>query len=85
MELLTRPTLWPEPPLQAADAHRVAIARCGLLAASEARGLQHAIADEAVTALLTDLRHFCAGRRIDFDRCTRLAAFYFEADLKGGV
>jgi hypothetical protein len=85
MELLTRPTLYPRPPLiESADAHRTAIARCGLLAASQARGIDYPIADEAVTNLLADLRHFCAARRIDFERCARLASIHFENDIGGG-
>ena len=84
MELLTRPTLYPQAAvIESADAHRIAIARCGLLAASQARGIDYPIADEAVTNLLADLRHFCAARRVDFDRCARLASIHFETETGG--
>ena len=104
MELLTRPTLYPQPAvIESADATaqgskqrscvnhsdrasgRIETARCGLLAASHARGIDYPIADEAVTNLLADLRHFCAARRIDFDRCARLAEYHFETDIAGGA
>lgn len=84
MELLTRPTLRPQPAvIESADAHRVAIVRCSLLAAMQARGIYHAVADEAVIALLADLKHFCGARRIDFAACLRIADRYFADETAG--
>ena len=62
------------------DAHRIATARHALASASWARGDNPAICDEAVTDLLTDLRHFCVARRIDFDACNLMAQDHFEAE-----
>jgi hypothetical protein len=56
---------------QSIDAVRNALASHGSTAA---------IGDEAVIDLLTDLRHFCEARRIDFDRANRLAAFHFRSE-----
>ena len=83
MELLTRPVYWPDPPvIPGTDALRVAAARCAIRAASEAHGINHAVADDAVTSLLTDLHHFCAARRIDFEHALDLAGHYFELDIR---
>ena len=62
------------------NAHRIATARHALSSASWARGENPAICDEAVTDLLTDLRHFCMARRIDFDACNLIAQAHFEAE-----
>lgn len=65
-------------------ANRIATARSALNSAALSRGLEPAIADEAVTELLTDLRHFCRARRIDFYLCDADAHRHFEIDLAGG-
>lgn len=72
----------PVPCMLAAD--RIATARSALKSAAFCRGFQPAIADEAVTELLTDLRHFCGARRIDFDRCNAAADRHFVVEMKGG-
>ena len=66
------------------NARRVATARSALGAAMWARGDNPAIADEAVTDLLTDLRHFCAARRIDFAACNEAAETHFATEISGG-
>lgn len=66
MEFLT------EHPRQSIDA-----ARDALLAS---HGRTSIIADEVVRTLLTDLRYFCAARRIDFDRENDLAAIRFARE-----
>jgi len=63
------------------NAHRISIARAAILAAMGARGDYPAIGDETVVDLLADLMHFCAGRRIDFADCARIAAMHFEAEF----
>ncbi len=52
-------------------------ARDALLAS---HGRTSIIADEVVRALLIDLRHFCAARRIDFDRQNSLAGLMFTRE-----
>ncbi len=83
MELCNPPPSGLKPPvIHGTDAHRVAAARCGILAAAQARGFEHAVADEAVAALLTDLHHFCAARRIDFEYALDLAAHHFQMHIR---
>jgi hypothetical protein len=41
------------------------------------------IAHEMVQAFLVDLRHYCAARGIDFDRCNGTAAFIHERQRRG--
>ena len=65
-------------------ADRITTARSALKSAAFCRGFEPAIADEAVTELLTDLRHFCTARRIDFDRCNAAADRHFVVEMKGG-
>ena len=66
------------------NARRVATARSALGAAMWARGTNPAICDEAVIDLLTDLRHFCIARYIDFAACNAAAETHFEAEISGG-
>ena len=66
------------------NARRVATARSALGAAMWARGTNPAICDEAVIDLLTDLRHFCIARRIDFTSCNLIAETHFETEISGG-
>jgi hypothetical protein len=66
------------------DAQRIATARSALSAAMSARGINPAIADEAVVDLLADLRHFCAARRIDFAACNEAAEAHFATEISGG-
>jgi len=66
------------------NARRIAIARCALSAAIAARGDYPVISDDAVIELLADLRHFCAARRIDFEKCDRMADAHFETEIAGG-
>ena len=68
MELLTETTR-----LSIASARRA-------LNASDSR--TSVIADEALTGLLTDLRHFCRERRIDFERAQRLSGLYYQRDRR---
>jgi hypothetical protein len=48
--------------------------------------LQHAgapnIPDETICNLLTDLRHLCKERGLDFDRENRIAAFRFQRERR---
>ena len=76
MTLTTSPNTLP-------DAHRIATARSALLAATAARGVHPAIADDAVIDLLADLRHFCVARRIDFASCNNIAQAHFETETGG--
>ena len=62
------------------NAQRIATARHALASAAWARGDNPAVCDEAVIDLLTDLRHFCMARRIDFDACDGMAQNHFEAE-----
>ena len=59
---------------------RIDAARDALLAH---HGRTSIVADEVVHALLTDLRYFCAARRIDFNLQNRLAELSFERDGRG--
>jgi len=65
-------------------AHRIAMARTALVAATAARGINPAIADDAVVELLADLRHFCVARKIDFATCNAIAEAHFETEIAGG-
>ena len=38
-----------------------------------------------ITDLLADLRHFCAGNRLDFDDIVRKSRLHFEAERKEGT
>jgi hypothetical protein len=42
------------------------------------------MSDNAVIELLADLRHFCAGRNIDFTACNDVAQQYFSHEINGG-
>ena len=66
------------------NARRVATARSALNAAMWARGDNPAICDEAVIALLVDLRHLSVARRIDFASCNLIAETHFATEISGG-
>ena len=66
------------------DAQRITTARLALKSASWARGDDLAGSDEAVIDLLTDLRHFCIARHIDFAACNEAAEAGFATDISGG-
>ena len=66
------------------NAQRITTARLALKSASWARGDDLAGSDEAVIDLLTDLRHFCVARHIDFTACNEAAEACFSADINGG-
>ena len=66
------------------NAQRITTARLALKSASWARGDDLAGSDEAVIDLLTDLRHFCVARHIDFTACHEAAEACFAADINGG-
>lgn len=59
-------------------------ARAALARAAWVRDETPDYGEDAVTDLLADIRHFCAAFSLDFDRCDRVAAMYFEAE-HGGV
>jgi len=63
-----------------ANAQRIATACAALKSASQARGDNPAVCDEAVIDLLADLRQFCAARCIDYESCDRMARHHFEAE-----
>jgi len=46
-------------------------------------GRTSSIAHEMVWAFLIDLRHFCAARGIDFDRCNATADFIYQHQRRG--
>jgi hypothetical protein len=67
------------------NAHRIGTARSALNAAIWARGDAFPCCDEAVISLLTDLRHFCIARHINFTACNGIAEGRFRAELNGGA
>jgi hypothetical protein len=66
------------------NARRIATARSALYAGIAVRGDCPMVSDEAVIELLTDLKHFCAARRIDFGACFRAADARFATEMNGG-
>ena len=66
------------------NAHRIGTARSALNAAMWVRGDEHPVCEEAVISLLTDLRHFCIARHINFTACNGIAEGRFHAELDGG-
>ena len=73
----------PAPPRP--NAHRIGTARSALNAAIWARGDAFPCCDEAVISLLTDLRHFCIARHINFTACNGIAEGRFSAEIDGGA
>jgi len=67
------------------NAHRIGTARSALNAAMWVRGDDHPVCEEAVISLLTDLRHFCIARQINFTACNGIAEGRFRAELDGGA
>jgi hypothetical protein len=76
------PNSIPEP--SRPNAQRITTARLALNSASWARGDDLTGSDEAVIDLLTDLRHFCIARHIDFTACDEAAEACFATDINGG-
>ena len=66
------------------DARRIATARSAFSAAMWARGDGFPVSDDTVTNLLTDLRHFCTARRINFTGCNAIAESRFNKEISGG-
>jgi hypothetical protein len=66
------------------NAQRIGTARSALSAAMWARGDDFPLTDEAVINLLTDLRHFCIARHINFAGCNGVAEGRFMAEIEGG-
>lgn len=58
--------------------HSIATARDAFLRRARAP----TIPDETIGNLLTDLRHLCKERGIDFDRENRIAAFRFQRERR---
>ena len=67
------------------NAQRITTARLALTSASWTRRGNPAIADEAVSDLLADLRHFCIARHIDFAACNQIAEARFETEINGSA
>ena len=38
--------------------------------------------EDVITDLMSDLRHFCADREIDFERTLRISADHFDAECE---
>lgn len=55
-------------------------ARAAMARAAWVRGESPAYGEDAVTDLLTDMRHLCAAGGLDFARCDRVAAMHFAAE-----
>ena len=66
------------------SARRIATARAALTTAQAVRADFPVKSDNAVIELLADLRHFCAGRNIDFGSCDTAARQQFDHDINGG-
>ena len=66
------------------NARRIATARAALTTAMAVRADCPIISDDAVIELLADLRHFCAGRNIDFVSCNDVAQEQFNHEMNGG-
>ncbi len=58
-------------------------ARAALARAAWVRGESPAYGEDAVTDLLTDIRHLCVAAGLDFARCDRVAAIHFAAQIGG--
>jgi hypothetical protein len=67
------------------NVRRIATARAALTTAMAVRADFPIINDNAVIELLSDLRHFCAGRNIDFGSCDTAAREQFDHEINGGV
>jgi hypothetical protein len=66
------------------NARRIATARAALTTAMAVRADCPIMSDHAVIELLADLRHFCAGRSIDFASCNEIAQQQFLHEMNGG-
>jgi len=64
---------------------RIATARAALNTAHVVRADFPLMSDNAVIELLADLRHFCAGRNIDFGSCDTAARRQFDHEINGGL
>jgi len=64
---------------------RIETARAALARAAWARNETPAYGEDAVTDLLTDIRHLCTAAGLDFNRCDRVAAMHFEAEDGGAL
>lgn len=67
------------------NAQRIGTARSALSAAMWARGDDFPVSDEAVINLLTDLRHFCIARHINFSGCNGIAEGRFNSEISRGA
>jgi hypothetical protein len=74
----------PVPNTNLPNARRIATARAALTTAMAVRANCSMISDGAVIELLADLRHFCAGRNIDFVACNDVAQEHFNHEINGG-
>jgi len=61
----------------------VETARAAVARAAWLRGQSPSYTEDAITDLLADLRHLCAAADLDFARCERVAAMYFNAEIGG--
>lgn len=66
------------------DQIHIETARAAMARASWRRGQSPRYDEDAVSDLLADIRHFCAVASHDFDRCSHVAAMYFQ-DENGGA
>jgi len=55
-------------------------ARAAMARAAWVRGESPAYGEDAITDLLTDMRHLCEAGGLDFERCDRVAAMHFAAE-----
>jgi hypothetical protein len=64
---------------------RAESAKAALVAFAEAARMAEAGEDDATLLrdLLTNLRHFCAAEKIDFQRAVAMSQFHFEAECNG--
>jgi hypothetical protein len=74
----------PASPRTLPNPRRIATARAALTTAMAVRADCPMISDDAVIELLADLRHFCAGRNIDFCACNDVAQEHFNHEINGG-
>lgn len=69
MELYNRPHIGlPPPVVHGTDAHRVSAARCGIIAAAQARGIEHAVAAPSVGRLSIGERAMSAVGFVQFGK-----------------
>jgi hypothetical protein len=58
-------------------------ARAALARAAWTRGQVPAYGEDAIIALLADIRHWCAVSGIEFATCDRIAEMHYEAEIGG--